>query len=155
MENSKQEKKWKELEAIQDVKKRIDIIYRDTKLKRRKFKSITESDPYRMFHLLGGNLKNIISHRNYAPKYTYEDYLERYWEDYNEKDAKKWNVKKESIKNAIDLGFYYVTGLCELSGTRKRKIYFEYMFNEGEPYSIIGTPYNSERVGDQYGIEFS
>ena len=155
MENLKQEKKWKELESINDISERIRIVYRDTKLKRSKFKKITEDNPIRMFELLGGKITDVYRTSNWAPEFSYEDYIEEQELEYDDQEAKNWDLEKESIKRAIDLGFYFVTGFCEIKGQDKEELYFEFDYLEGYVDSIIGTPYNTNHQGNVHGIEFS
>ena len=154
MENLQQEKKWKELEFINDISERIRIVYRDTNLKRSKFKKITEDNPFRMFEILGGNIQDVYRASNWAPEYFYNDYIEEQGKEFDPKEAKNWDLEKESIERAINLGFYYVTGFCEIKGREKEVLYFEFDYLEGYVDSIIGTPYNTNNQGNIHGIEF-
>ena len=141
---------WKEISSIDSIQDRVNIIYRDIKENKRKYKSLAEEDPFRFFTLLGGDEAN-ADRLNWAFEYLYEDYLEETEEEYDCELAQSWNVEEESIKRAHEMGFWYVTGIVNVMMDNADELIFELQYSEGYFDGIIGTPYD-DRVS--HGVLF-
>ena len=146
---------FEEISAIPDIDARKKIIFEDLKSENPKFKKLADSNPKQFFKIAGGNLDDIedIEPTNYwAIEFTYKDYIEENFEDYNEDDSKKWNLVEESIKRAYDTDIWYVTGLYILNGSGDIQLPFEFDFCEGILDDVIGHPYNTPINGNTHGI---
>jgi len=144
-----------ELLAIEDIEARMKLIFEDVKSDNLKYKKVADSNPKQFFKIVGGNLDDIedIEPTNYwAIEFTYKDYIENNFEDYNEEDSKKWNLVEESIKNADETGNCYVTALYILDSAGDIQLPFEFDFCEGIVDDIIGHPYNTPIIGNNHGI---
>lgn len=158
MANSNPEKNieqlWLELESIEPIDERRISVFKDTKKKKPKYKKLADADVYRFFEILGGNEIDVEQTHNWAFEYNYEDFISDNGLEYSKKDAKKWDLKEESIENAHATGHWYVTGLCEITLQEGIVLPFEFDYCEGYLDTIIGHPYNTEEGGNSHGILF-
>ena len=144
-----------ELLAIEDIEARIKLIFEDVKSDNPKYKKLADSNPKQFFKILGDKISDLddIEPTNYwAFEFTYKDYIEENFEDYNEEDSKKWNLVEESIKRAYETDNWYVTALYILSGAGGIQLPFEFDFCEGIIDDVIGHPYNTPISGNTHGV---
>jgi hypothetical protein len=141
-----------ELSSIENIQERRKIIFSDIHSPNPRFKAIADESPHLLFEILGGNESNIVT-QNWAIEYNYEDYLEEYGVEFDEKESKKWNLEERSIQRAHDLGYWYVTGECLVECENGGVLVFEFQYSEGYLDGIIGTPYNKNDHGN-HGIPF-
>lgn len=143
---------WSELTAIKDVDNRIVAIHNDIQTNLRKYQVLAETDPYRLFDLLGGDDSDLDT-CNWALPYSYENFIEENEIEFDPIEEKEWDLDEKSIEHAHDSGHWYVTGFCTITGPEKIELEFEFQYTEGYLDGIIGTPYNQESHGN-HGILF-
>lgn len=147
------EELWSELEAVKNLDRLIALIDEDRKKKTPKFKTLAETDPQRLFELLGGD-ESDISESNWAFEYTYENYIADYELDFDKTEADQWDLEEESIKHAHENGHWYVTGICTITSKGGIELDFEFEYCDGYLDGIIGTPYDEENHGNHGYIFF-
>jgi hypothetical protein len=141
---------WLELEAVEDQNELRRKIYFDIHSNENRYKSLAIEGPFRLFELLGGD-ENDAELINWASIYTYDEYLIEKDEEYDEDKAAIWDIAKESSKRAEDLGYWYITGICNLEDGDGHDLRFVIGFTEGEFDEVIDTPYNTgDFPGDQW-----
>jgi hypothetical protein len=144
---------WQTLLAIDSIEERKVLIYTDTLRQRRKLMVLAKEDPFRLFELLGGE-DEVVELQNWANEYTYEEFIEDNGLKYSQAKAKKWNLEKESIAHAHELGYWSVTGVAIIEGPNGIELPFEFSYSEGYRDDIIATPYNFVK-DRKYGIPFT
>jgi hypothetical protein len=147
MDKSDLEIIWSKLESIDSTDRIRQIIHDDVKLKKPVFKILSETDPQRLFVLLGGDDFE-IEMNNWAFEYSYEQYISDYDIEYDEAEAMSWDVEEKSIENAIESGHWYVTGTCIINKPEGVELEFEFGYSDGYLDGIIGTPYKHWKEDD-------
>ena len=143
---------FEEISAIPEIEARKKIIFEDLKSENPKFKKLADSNPKQFFKILGGKISEVEPTNDWAIEFTYKDYIEENFEEYNEEESKKWNLVEESINRADETGNWYVTGLYILNGVGNIQLPFEFDFCEGILDDVIGHPYNTPINGNKHGI---
>ncbi len=143
---------WSELEDLKNFEERIKIIHQDITENNKRYELLAKEDPYRLFKLLGGDETEIWT-VDWALEYTYQEYIEENDFEYDTEEEKKWDLKGESIRRALDSGFWYVTGTSIIEGPNGIELEFEFEYCEGYLDGIIGTPYNIKEHGN-HGFSF-
>jgi hypothetical protein len=141
---------WSKLESIDSTDRIRQLIHDDVKSKKPVFKILSETDPQRLFVLLGGDNFE-IEMNNWAFEYTYEQYISDYDIEYDEAEALTWDIEEKSIENAIESGHWYVTGTCVINEPEGVEFEFEFGYSDGYPDGIIGTPYKKWKEEDEIG----
>lgn len=150
-----------ELMVMRTIEERRRAVSKDIKSKKFRYRLIAENDPYQFFNLLGGDDNDVSPTHEWADPWTKKDAIEKAREDGEEeyireiKKIKKWDLNRISIKRAMDLGYWYDTGLHILKGPGQIKLPFEFEYCEGYLHFNIGTPYNTPLKGKRYGILFN
>jgi hypothetical protein len=147
MDKSDLEIIWSKLEYI-DSKDRIrKVIQEDVTSKKPVFKILSETDPQRLFDIVGGDDFE-IEMNNWAFEYTYEQYISDYDIEYNEVEALNWDIEEKSIENSMETGHWYVTGTCVINEPEGVEFEFEFGYSDGYIDGIIGTPYKHWKEDD-------
>jgi hypothetical protein len=147
MDKSDLEIIWSKLESI-DSKDRIrKVIQEDVTSKKPVFKILSETDPQRLFDILGGDDFE-IEMNNWAFEHSYEQYISEYDIEYDEVEALTWDLEEKSIENAMETGHWYVTGTCAINEPEGVELEFEFGYSDGYLDGIIGTPYKHWKEDD-------
>ena len=141
MDKSDLEIIWSKLESIGSIDRIREVIQEDVKLKKPAYKILSETDPQRLFDILGGNDFE-IEMNNWAFEYPYEQYISDYDIEYDEVEALNWDVEEKSIENAMETGHWYVTGTYTINEPDGVELEFEVGYSDGYLDGIIGTPYS-------------
>ena len=150
MDKSDLEIIWSKLESIGSIDRIREVNQEDVKLKKPAYKILSETDPQRLFDLLGGNDFE-IEMNNWAFEYPYEQYISDYDIEYDEVEALNWDVEEKSIENAMETGHWYVSGTCTINEPEGVELEFEFGYSDGYLDGIIGTPYRKWKQKDENG----
>ena len=148
MDNTHMDILWSRLEAFGSKDRIRKEIYDDVKLENPVFKILAESDPHRLFNLIGGNDFD-IEMNNWAFEYEYENYVSNNDLEYNEDDELDWDLEEKSIERALEIGHWYVTGTCIINKPQDVELEFEFSYCDGYLDSIIGHPYSPWQEKDR------
>lgn len=138
---------WSEIATINNIDDRKMAIYVDVQSNLRKYEILAVKDPHRLFKILGGN-ESEINTQNWAFEYSYDDYVQENELEYDDNEAEAWDLESESIENAHNTGYWYVTGTCLIEGPDNIELEFEFEYCDGYLERIIGTPYNKDEHGN-------
>lgn len=147
MDKSDLEIIWSKLESIDSKDSIRKVIQDDVKSKKPVFKILSETDPQRLFEILGG-YDFEIEMNNWAFEHTYEQYISDYDIEYDEVEALTWDLEEKSIENAMETGHWYVTGTCVINEPEGVEFEFEFGYSDGYLDGIIGTPYQKWKEDD-------
>jgi hypothetical protein len=151
--DSKEDHLWKELIEVENISDRRSLIFNDVHSKNQRYKILAETDPFRLFEILGGDESEAVRY-NWAFKYTYEDYLEDEDAEYDQNEKKNWDLEEKSVQRSIDSGYYYITGGLIIEGAKGEELEFELQYTEGYFDGIRATPYGAIEDDNEHGIMF-
>jgi hypothetical protein len=138
---------WASLQAMVSKDERRVAIYKDVNSKKPVFKILAETDPQRLFEILGG-YDFEIEMNNWAFEHTYEKYISDYDIEHDEVEALAWDLEEKSIEYALETGHWYVTGTCVINEPEGVELEFEFGYSDGYLDGIIGTPYEHWKEDD-------
>ena len=134
---------WNRLETFGSTDKIRKVIYMDVNSEEQVLKELAESDPNRLYNLLNGD-EFELSVTEWAPEFTYEQYVNEYDVEFNELDKLNWDVEEKSIERATEDGYWLETGTCIIDKPDGVELRFEFNLTDGEPDIILATPYDED-----------
>ena len=143
---------WSHIEQLSSTEERINIVVNDIKNNTFLYRELASIDPQRFFELVSGEISDVdVTHR-WATEYSYHSYIDDYELEFNELEAKAWNIEEKSIERAEEMGDYYCTGRVSIFNKLKEELEFEFEFCDGYLDGLITTPYDFAVKNPQYGI---
>jgi hypothetical protein len=133
---------WNKLSGIESKAELRKRIYEDIQANENRYKALADDDALRFYILLGGDFQ-IIETINWAPVYTYHEYITDNDLEYDEEAFQSWNIEKESNIRANETAHWYVTGISNLGIEDGLDLPFTIGYTEGYADEVIDTPYRT------------